>query len=180
MQMIRLADGLAWPEGPALLPDGRLVFVETYRSQVTAYAPAGGISRFASTGGGPNAAALGSDGAVYVTQNGGIVGPWRAEQMRPPSIQRIDPSGAVEVLVTEVDGVRLQAPNDLAFGLDGRLYFTDPGRYDPVGKPDPGYVFAVSADGSGEVLAELDPCYPNGIVVEAGGGVVWAETYTRA
>jgi gluconolactonase len=35
MKVEMLADGLGWPEGPAPLPDGRILFVETYRSQVS-------------------------------------------------------------------------------------------------------------------------------------------------
>lgn len=180
MEITKLAEGLAWPEGPSVLPDGRVVFVETYRSHVAVYTPGAGVERFAYTGGGPNATAVGSDGAVYVTQNGGVVGPWRAQEMRPPSIQRIDPSGRVEILVTELDGVRFQAPNDLAFGPDGSLYFTDPGNYDPATRPNPGRIFRVRPDGAGELIAELPPVYPNGIVVDFDGSVVWDESYTRS
>ena len=180
MSSRQLAIGLAWPEGPTVLDDGRVVFVETYRSHVAVWGPGREVERFAFTGGGPNATVLGTQGEIYVTQNGGVVGPWRAPEMRPPSIQRIDSSGTVEVMVTEVDGVRLQAPNDLAFGPDGRLYFTDPGNYDPVSKPDPGRVFAVAPDGTGEIIADGPPSYPNGIVVEADGAVVWVESYTGA
>jgi gluconolactonase len=176
----QLATGLAWPEGPTALPDGRVVFVETYRSQVSYWAPGGETGVFAATGGGPNATALGSDGAVYLCQNGGVVGPWRASEMREPSIQRILPSGEVETVATEIAGVRFQAPNDLAFGPNGRLYFTDPGRYDAAERPDPGYVFALDPDGGGELVAEVPPVYPNGVVVEAAGTVVWVESYTRA
>ena len=32
-----LAEGLGWAEGPAVLPDGRICFVETYRSQVSVW-----------------------------------------------------------------------------------------------------------------------------------------------
>jgi gluconolactonase len=175
----RLAAGLAWPEGPSALPDGRVVFVETYRSRIGVWAAGREVEEFAFTGGGPNATALGSDGHLYVTQNGGIVGAWRAPEMRPASIQRVSPSGSIEVVAAEIDGIPLQAPNDLAFGPDGRLYFTDPGRYDQNVRPDPGYIFALAPDGRGEVIAELEPVYPNGIVVEADGSVVWAESYTR-
>jgi gluconolactonase len=176
----QLATGLAWPEGPSVLPDGRVVFVETYRSRISVWSPGRDVEVYADTGGGPNATALGSDGHLYVTQNGGVVGPWRAAEMRPPSIQRVSLAGEVEIVATEIEGVRFQAPNDLAFGPDGRLVFTDPGGYDPALRPDPGYVFALGPDGRGEVLAELEPVYPNGVVVEADGSVVWVESYTRA
>lgn len=175
-----LSVGLAWPEGPAVLPGGAVAFVETYRSQVSTWSAGEGYRPLASVGGGPNAVALGDDGAFYACQNGGVVGPWRARDRRPPSIQRIDADGRVEVVATRVAGIELRAPNDLAFGADGRLYFTDPGRYDPEARPDPGYVFALGADGSGELVADLGPVYPNGIVVEAAGTLVWVESYTRA
>ena len=99
--------------------------------------------------------------------------------MLQPSIQRITPDGAIETVATEIAGIPFQAPNDLAFGPDGRLYFTDPGRYDPAALPDPGYIFALDPSGGGELLAELPSVYPNGIVVEASGDVVWVESYTR-
>ena len=69
MKQEQLATGLAWPEGPTLLPDGRIVFVETYRSHIGYVAPDGEYGQFAYTAGGPNATALGSDGCLYVTQN---------------------------------------------------------------------------------------------------------------
>ena len=127
------------------------MFVETYRSHIGYVAPDGEYGQFAYTAGGPNATALGSDGCLYVTQNGGVVGPWRADEMLQPSIQRITPDGAIETVATELAGVPFQAPNDLAFGPDGRLYFTDPGRYDPAALPDPGYIFALDPSGGGEL-----------------------------
>src|SRR5258708_24948997 len=39
MKPPRLADGLGWPEGPALLRDGRVICVETYRSRISVWAP---------------------------------------------------------------------------------------------------------------------------------------------
>lgn len=172
-----LADGLGHPEGPDALPDGRIVMVETYTSRIVAWSAERGIHDYAVCGGGPNACMLGTD-ALYITQNGGTVGRWRAETMSVPSIQKAWPDGRVEILLTEVDGIPLQAPNDLTFGPDGRLYFTDPADYLPDDRR-PGRVFAVASDGRGELLEELPRAYPNGIVAEADGSIVWVESYDR-
>ena len=173
-----LASGLGHPEGPDILPDGRIVMVETYTSKLVAWSEERGIHDYADCGGGPNASMLGSDGAVYITQNGGTVGAWKAAVMGRPSIQKAWPDGRVEEVTAEVAGIPLQAPNDLTFGPDGRLYFTDPADYLPNDRR-PGRVFALSPDGTGELLEELPDAYPNGIVAEPDGSVVWVESYER-
>ena len=47
-------------------------------------------------------------------------------------IQRLKLDGSVTVVATEGDGIAFVAPNDLAFGPDRRLYFTDSGDSDHV------------------------------------------------
>ena len=173
-----VAAGLSWPEGPTVLPDGRLVFVESYRSQLTVLGSDRIPRRFAYVAGAPNSCVLGTSGWVYVCQNGGTVGPWRAAEMVAPSIQRVREGGAPEVLVTEVEGIRLNGPNDLVFASDGRLIFTDPGTYNP-GNPDPSYIHALAPDGTARVVVAFpEPVFPNGLVVEADGSIVWGESYT--
>src|SRR5688572_32657168 len=83
-----LAGGLGHPEGPDIMPDGRIVMVETYTSMIVAWSPELGIHYYAPCGGGPNASMLGSDGALYITQNGSTVGAWRADVRSVPSIQK--------------------------------------------------------------------------------------------
>lgn len=180
MKARTIASDLGWPEGPSVLDDGRIVFVETFKSRVSVYSADSGVTEYAFTGGGPNATCLGDDGYVYVTQNGGSIAGFEADAAAPPSIQRIAPGGgAVEIVVTEVAGYALRAPNDLAFGPDGRLYFTDPGEFAFVNAKDRGRIFALEPDGTGELLIEMDPTYPNGIVVEPDGSVVWVESLSR-
>ena len=129
-----LASGLGHPEGPDILPDGRIVMVETYTSKIVAWSAERGIHDYADCGGGPNACMLGSDGAVYITQNGGTVGAWRAEVMGRPSIQKAWPDGRVEEVVAEVDGIPLHGAQrpDLRTGWAAVLH--RPGRL-PAGRP---------------------------------------------
>jgi gluconolactonase len=107
------------------------------------------------------------------------VGEWTAPDPCPPAIQRVSPDGKVEIVSSTADGKKLNAPNDLVFGPDGRLYFTDSGHWDPVVRPHRGYICVIEQDGSSRILEELGPVYPNGIVVEPDGALIWVESYTR-
>jgi gluconolactonase len=172
-----LSEGLGHPEGPYVLPDGRVVFANSYRSEIGVWDPKKGTGTYAFTGGAPNACMLGTDGNVYVT-NCPNVGKWLPEVRRPPSIQRAAPDGKVEIVATEADGVPFDGPNDLTFGPDGRLYFTDSGDWDPETKPHKGRIVVIETDGTAHILEELDHVYPNGIVAEPDGSIVWVESYT--
>ncbi len=181
MNIERLADGLGAAEGPAFLADGRFIFVEIWNSRVSVWTEEEGVQTLVHVGGGPNSVLVCSDGSLLVTQNGGVDREWRAKDQRPPSIQRVSPEGEVEVIATEIEGILLRAPNDLAFGPDGKLYFTDPaGGFSRTVPPPAGYIFSLDPDGTGRVVAEAGPTFPNGITVEADGNVVWVESFTRA
>ena len=123
--------------------DGTLLFTEITGGVVSRWTPAGEVEPFATTSGGPNGAAMAADGTLYVTQNGGMGrGP-----RTTPGIQRVSTDGEVTVVVTEVAGLTLEGPNDLAVGDDGRLWFTDPrGDADPAANDRPGRIFAVDPD----------------------------------
>jgi gluconolactonase len=187
MENTELARGLRFPEGPVWLPDGSVLVVEIARGTLTRVGPDGSVDVVAHCGGGPNGAAMGPDGRVYVCNNGGFEWQERGGYLLPGNqaadyaggrIQRVDlATGAVEDLYTEVDGHPLCGPNDLVFDETGGFWFTDHGKNRPRDR-DRGGVYYARADGSSvtEVLHPLDA--PNGIGLSPDGRELYvAETH---
>ena len=93
-----IARGLKFPEGPIALPDGDVLLVEIARGTLSRVSPDGRVEVVAHTGGGPNGAAMGPDGKVYVCNNGGFE--WiemSGGRMRPPTSRRTIPADASSV-----------------------------------------------------------------------------------
>src|ERR1700744_6635760 len=67
-----LATGLEFPEGPVVMPDGSVVLVEIRGRRLTRVFPDGRKETVAEIPGGPNGAALGPDGKMYICNNGGF------------------------------------------------------------------------------------------------------------
>lgn len=183
-----LAEGLEFPEGPVALPDGTVVLVEIKRQTLTRIRADGGRETIADLAGGPNGAALGPDGKLYVCNNGGLA--WRtilghtvsghaAADYRGGSIQRIDlATRAVETLFTHVGKKRLKGPNDLVFDQTGGFWFTDHGKdYEEV--RDHGGLYYV-APGASEIAEAVFPIHaPNGVGLSPDGKSVYvAETFS--
>ena len=70
-----IATGLRFPEGPVAMPDGSIILVEIARGTLSRVTPDGKVHVIAEPGGGPNGAALGPDGKMYICNNGGFE--WR-------------------------------------------------------------------------------------------------------
>ena len=71
-QIREIASGLQFPEGPIAMDDGSVLVVEIKRGTLTRVKPDGSLQVIAETGGGPNGAALGPDGMVYICNDGGF------------------------------------------------------------------------------------------------------------
>ena len=158
MDIQLVAEGLQFPEGPVAMADGSVIVTEIQGQRLTRIWPDGRKETVAQTGGGPNGAAIGPDGALYVTNNGGSFQFFEVNGLNipgptPPThnggyIQRIDlETGAVTTLYTECDGKPLVGPNDLVFDKQGGFWFTDHGCSTPDGRKY-GALYYALADGS--------------------------------
>jgi gluconolactonase len=169
-----IAEGLRFPEGPAVLPDGSLAFVEVAHGTLMRLSPDGRLSQMALLGGGPNGVARGPDGALYVCNNGGFEFLDEPGMLRPigtpqwyqgGSIQRVEPeTGEVTTLYGGGDGPVLKGPNDLVFDRSGNFWFTDMGktRDDTIERAR---VFYASRDGKSIRLAINHMLGANGIAL---------------
>jgi gluconolactonase len=183
-----VASGLEFPEGPIAMGDGSVLVVEIKRGTLTRVLPDGAKEIVAETGGGPNGAAIGPDGKVYLCNNGGFEWhdfggmPMPGDQpadYRGGSIQRVDlESGTVESVYTECDGIPLRGPNDIVFDSQGGFWFTDLGKSRPRERDRTGIFYALP-DGSRirEMVFPLET--PNGIGLSPDESRVYvAETQT--
>ncbi len=189
MDFTTVAEGLRFPEGPVAMADGSVLVVEIDRGTLSRVAPDGDIEVVAECGGGPNGAAVGPDGRVWITNNGGcfrfldlgglLIPGDVPDTYSGGSIQAVDlATGEVETVYTECDGRPLRAPNDLVMDGHGGFWFTDHGlRYERTA--DRTGVFYARCDGSGvlEVLHPLES--PNGVGLSPDGDRLYvAETHT--
>lgn len=155
--MQEITRGLRFPEGPIAMDDGSVVLVEIERGTLSRVTADGVIEVIADLGGGPNGAAVGPDGAVYVCNNGGFKWTEVDGNLRPAGtpndysggrIERVElDTGKVDVLYRECDGLPLNGPNDIVFDRSGGMWFTDLGKtYDT--QKDLGVIYYAKPDGS--------------------------------
>ena len=178
-----VCEGLGFPEGPTFDSNGVLHVTEIANGRVSRIEH-GRRTTFAEPGGGPNGAAWGPDGALYVANNGGLLFIDGYPKGKHPDndggrIERITPDGAVERLYVECDGEPLAAPNDLVFDAHGSFYFTDPLFGTRVERP-PGHVYYASADGSNIRRVDTGFALSNGIgITDDGSTLIVCESISR-
>jgi gluconolactonase len=191
MKIREIASGLQFPEGPVAMDDGSVLLVEIARGTLTRVSPDGKLSVVAELGGGPNGAAMGPGGDIFVCNNGGFR--WHRDKsggLRPMTqpddysggrIERVNlATGKVERIYERVasdDGeFTLRGPNDLVFDAQGGFWFTDLGK-GRAREMDRGGIYYARADGGGVQQALYPVMTPNGIGLSPAGDVVYfAET----
>ena len=182
-----IADGLAFPEGPVILPDGTIAVVEI-AAGVTRIDGKGRKSTLARPGAGPMArrsdpmarfTSATMAAFAWTRRDGLLFVAGQPDDYSGGRIERVDiETGKVEVLYTHCDGHALRGPNDLVFDAHGGFYFTDHGKRRPR-DVDFGGLYYAKADGS--LIRELvhPMIMPNGVGLSPDGSEVYvAETRT--
>lgn len=178
-----VTEGLEFPEGPIAMADGSVILTEIKGQRLTRVSPDGKKETLVETGGGPNGAAIGPDGAIWITNNGGafewldmqgltIPGPTPASHTGG-SLQRYDlATGKLTTVYDACEGRRLIGPNDLVFDRQGGVWFTDHGCSTPEGRKYGGVYYA-KTDGS-HISRQRDHLIsPNGIGLSPDESVVY-------
>ncbi len=193
ISMKTIATGLRFPEGPIAMDDGSVILVEIEARTLVRIGADGARSVIVELEGGPNGAALGPDGKVYVCNNGGFAWIEDEKGLRPHGAPQGDPVGWIERVdlatarverLYEGEGpVKFRGPNDIVFDRSGGFWFTDAGKVNPR-MVHRGGVYYGRIDGSALVEAIHPMWQANGIglspqedrlyVAETVTGRLWA------
>ncbi|MEM7013693.1 MAG: SMP-30/gluconolactonase/LRE family protein, partial [Verrucomicrobiota bacterium] len=131
-----LCSGFEWAEGPVWVPDedsnegGYVLFSDIPNNRVMKWEEGVGVSIYMEPAGytgvtdyapepGSNGLGIDKDGNLILCEHG------------DRRLSKLTPNGGKITLVDNLEGKRLNSPNDLAFHSSGAIYFTDP----PFGLP---------------------------------------------
>lgn len=109
-----VASGFAFTEGPAPDSAGNVYFTDQPNDRILKWSPGEGVSVFMDGTGRANGLYFDADGRLIACAD------------EHNELWRIAPDKTVEVLLKDVDGQRLNGPNDAWVAPGGGIYFTDP------------------------------------------------------
>lgn len=114
-ELVRLADGAIWAEGPVYLPgEDAAMWSDVRGNVVRRWSAADGASDVYRPSDFSNGHTLDHDGRVLACEHG------------PRRVARYERDGSRTTIVDRYEGNRLNSPNDLVVASDGAIWFTDP------------------------------------------------------
>ncbi|HEY8667870.1 MAG TPA: SMP-30/gluconolactonase/LRE family protein, partial [Tepidisphaeraceae bacterium] len=163
-EVVKVAEGFKFPEGPAYDGRGELghIYVSNCDGDTISVVNANGHVR----------QAYRATESKFGKTNGLTVGPFSAlyacDQGKKAILRLV--AGEFQVVADACAGQPFQGPNDLAFGLKGDLYFTDPAGSNE--KNPIGCVYRVAPDRKVTKVAE-GLAFPNGIAFSTNGKTLY-------
>jgi gluconolactonase len=157
-QLERLYQGCAFAEGPAADADGNVYFSDCPNNRILVYRPATGATTIWQD---PSERANG----MNFDPQGRLVVCCDGKDGGARAVRRYESDGSITTLASHYNGKLLNAPNDLCFDQEGRIYFTDPryGYKDDL-EQDCMAVYRIEHDGTLTRMIE-DAEMPNGILI---------------
>jgi sugar lactone lactonase YvrE len=158
----RVFDGCAFAEGPAADAEGNVYFSDCPNNRIMLYRADGSTVVWKQPSQRANGMNFDAQGRLVTCCAGGPDLPGGAR-----SVLRYEHDGSITTLASHYNGRPLNAPNDLCFDKQGRIYFTDP-RYGDRSdlEQDCMAVYRIELDGSlTRVIDDMET--PNGILISA-------------
>jgi gluconolactonase len=114
-ELVKLADGCIWAEGPVWIPaESALVWSDVRSNREWRWTAANGAAVFREPSNHANGHALDHDGNIISCEHSSN------------SVTRRAPDGTYTTLADTYEGGRFNSPNDVVVKSDGAIYFTDP------------------------------------------------------
>ncbi len=164
--LVKIDSSFKFTEGPAVDTKGNVYFTDQPNNQIMVWSIEGGVKKFMDKAGRSN--------GLYFDQQGYLV----ACADENNELWRINSKGEHEVLLGDIDGKRMNGPNDLWVDAKGGIYFTDPFYqrpwWDHEKKPiDSENVYYLSPGAKQPKVVAEDLVKPNGIVGSRNGKFIY-------
>lgn len=117
-QVVRIATGFSFTEGPAADAAGDLFFTDVPENRIYKWSQKSGLQLYRKNSGGANGLFVDTSGSLIVCEG------------TNRRIVSIDGAGKAAVLLDSYNGKKLNSPNDVWVDPKGGIYFSDP-RYGP-------------------------------------------------
>jgi len=152
-EVVKLADGFKFTEGPACDSRGNVFFSDIPNERIHKWSADEELATFRENSGGAN--------GLYFDKSGNLL----ACEGRGRRLVSITPKGEVTVLADKYDGKKFNSLNDLWIDPRGGVYFTDPryGNRDGM-EQDGEHVYYLTPDLKQIIRVVGDMVRPNGVI----------------
>lgn len=162
LKVEKVSVGHVFTEGPAWSRDGYLVFSDVPNNKLFRFIPGKGTEVYRENSSGANGNAFDEQGRLYVCES------------HTRRVVRINRKGKEEVLASQWNGKRLNAPNDITVRKDGQVYFTDPAFGNQADSRELDFygIYHITPKGELELVSKSEG-RPNGIALSPDGHILY-------